>query len=86
MQLRHHSRKHKSVCAPHPGSSRIAAGRPDPAAAHRCVYSGRDRIGSYRGSGSTWHAVDRLGRALGTYATETEAADAISEVAARAAA
>jgi hypothetical protein len=86
MQLRHSPQKHKSdYRAPHPGAARVSAGRPDPAAAARCVYSGRDRLGSYRYRGGAWHAVDRLARAIGTYTSELEAANAV-EAAARSAA
>lgn len=82
MRMPHASRKHKSEYrAPNPGASRVAAGRPNAAAAQRCVYDGQHRLGSYHGRGNTWHAVDRLGRALGTFATEIEAADAISAAA-----
>jgi hypothetical protein len=71
------SRKHTDSRAPHPGFAR-AAGSRDTSGAYRAVYSGQDRLGAYHGTGNVWTAVDRLGRPLGTYATELEAADAIS--------
>ena len=50
-------------------------------AAARAVYSGQDRLGSYRRSFDHWIAVDRLGHPLGQYATELEAQDAITAAA-----
>ena len=47
--------------------------------AARSVYSGRDRLGSYRRFGDRWLAVDRLGRPLGQFDTELEAQAAISK-------
>jgi hypothetical protein len=46
-------------------------------AAARAVYSGQDRLGSYRRCFDRWIAVDRLGRPIGQFATELEAQDAI---------
>jgi hypothetical protein len=68
--------------APNPGASRVAAGRPDPSAAQRSVYHGRDRAGSFRRrSDSAWIALDRRGRELGVFSSETAAVDAIEAAA-----
>jgi hypothetical protein len=72
---RPHSRK-----APHPGFTRASPSR-DTAAAQRCVYDGQHRLGSYSGHGSTWTAVDRLGRPIGVFGSEIEATNAISAAA-----
>jgi hypothetical protein len=43
------------------------------AATRYSVYSGTDRLGSYRRVGTVFEAFDRLGRSLGTFPTEREA-------------
>jgi hypothetical protein len=63
--------------APHPGASRVPA-KLDTSTAARSVYVGRDRLGTYRRAGDTWVAEDRLGRPLGRFDTEIEAANAVS--------
>jgi hypothetical protein len=76
-------KKSKNYRAPHPGSSRVSP-PVDDSRARRAVYSGRDLLGSYRRFRDRWLAIDRLGKPLGQYATETEAANAISAAAGRA--
>jgi hypothetical protein len=74
---RHDAPRKRNDRAPHPGASRVAAGRPDAAAAQRSIYDGTDRIGSYRGSNGAWHAFDRRGKEIGVFATEGEAQNAV---------
>jgi hypothetical protein len=47
-------------------------------------YSGEDRLGSIRHRPYGFEAINRLGRPLGIFASESEAADAIAAAAARA--
>jgi hypothetical protein len=47
--------------------------RPATTAAQISIYSGQDRLGSYRRVGAVFEAFDRLGRALGTFPNEREA-------------
>ncbi len=46
------------------------------------VYDGTDRLGSFRRDGDSFVAFDRLGREIGTFASQSEAADAIEREAA----
>jgi hypothetical protein len=41
------------------------------------VYSGQDRLGSYGQAGDAWVAFTRLGREIGTFASQNEAIVAI---------
>jgi len=43
----------------------------------RSIYSGTDRLGSYRRVGNLFEAADRLGRPLGCFSTEREAIAAV---------
>jgi hypothetical protein len=43
----------------------------------RAIYSGQDRLGSYRRVGTAFEAFDRLGRPLGAFPTEREAIGAV---------
>ncbi len=47
------------------------------AATRYAVYSGRDRLGSYGQAGDAWVAFTRLGREIGTFASEQAAIAAI---------
>jgi hypothetical protein len=47
------------------------------------VYSGRDRLGSYGQAGDAWVAFTRRGLEIGTFASQSEAADAIEREASR---
>jgi hypothetical protein len=76
---RKQTRKH-STHAPFPGFSR-ASGSRDTSSASRAVYSGRDRQGSFRHTAGGWQAVDRLGRPLGVFPSESQALDAIEAAA-----
>jgi hypothetical protein len=66
---------------PEPGATMrgsVTKGRVEPSAdVRRAIYSGTERLGSYRRIGVTFEAFDRLGRPLGTFPTEREAIAAV---------
>jgi hypothetical protein len=87
MQLKHHESENKPHTRrggkdnpPRGGPTRgsVTRGRVEPSAdVRRAIYSGQDRLGSYRRVGVTFEAFDRLGRPPGTFPTEREAIAAI---------
>jgi hypothetical protein len=86
MDYHHHESKYKPQPRrrsgrdnPPTGRTRLGnAGSPKPTSETRfAVYSGRDRLGSYGQAGDAWVAFTRLGREIGTFASQSEAIAAI---------
>jgi hypothetical protein len=86
MQLNHqkserkpHPRRRGGHDNPQPGGPRRGnAGSAKPTPATRfAVYSGQERLGSYGQAGDAWVAFTRLGREIGTFASQNEAIVAI---------
>jgi hypothetical protein len=62
----------------------VTKGRVEPSAdVRRAIYSGTERLGSYRRDGETFTAFTRLGRPLGTFSSEQAAIDAIDSAGAK---